>query len=286
VTVLVTFLVMWLAGLAFDLMTLGGIAAAIGLVIDDAIVVVENIYTHLERGGSRLDALHDAISEITVPIIGSTITPVVVFLPLTLLTGFAGVFFRSLALTMAVALLTSLVLALSFTPVLAGRFVRRRSKSNEEGGGSEDKNAAFDSDERFHPRHRLLNAVSRRYEWLLDKSLTHRWLVLGACALTVIGSVLIYHWLGSWDLPAFEEGAFVLDYRAPAGASLVENNRILEKVEKLLESTDEVESYSRRTGLELGLAVTEPNTGDFLVKLKPKRKRSTEDVESDLRKEI
>jgi len=116
VTVLVTFLAMWLAGLSFDLMTLGGVAAAIGLVIDDAIVVVENIYTHMSRGQSRRAAVQSAISEITVPIIGSTITPVVVFLPLTLLTGVTGVFFRSLALTMAVALLTSLVLALFFTP--------------------------------------------------------------------------------------------------------------------------------------------------------------------------
>ena len=116
VTMLVTFLAMWLAGLSFDLMTLGGVAAAIGLVIDDAIVVVENIYTHMSRGQSRREAVQSAVSEITVPIIGSTITPVVVFLPLTLLTGVTGVFFRSLALTMAVALLTSLVLALRSLP--------------------------------------------------------------------------------------------------------------------------------------------------------------------------
>src|ERR1700752_4120391 len=129
VTVLVTFLAMWLAHLSFDLITLGGVAAAIGLVIDDAIVVVENIYTHMSRGQSRREAVQSAVSEITVPIIGSTITPVVVFLPLTLLTGVTGVFFRSLALTMSVALLTSLVLALTFTPVLAQRFVRAKSEN-------------------------------------------------------------------------------------------------------------------------------------------------------------
>jgi multidrug efflux pump subunit AcrB len=136
VTILVTFLAMYLVGLSFDLMTLGGVAAAIGLVIDDAIVVVENIYTHLLQGESRHVAVQKAISEITVPIIGSTITPVVVFLPLTLLTGVTGVFFRSLALTMAVALITSLVLALTFTPVLAERFVRVREKKSHEELGS------------------------------------------------------------------------------------------------------------------------------------------------------
>src|SRR5260370_1178119 len=130
VTVLATCLAMYLAGLSFDLMTLGGVAAAIGLVIDDAIVVVENIYTHMARGQPRRQAVQDAISEITVPIIGSTITPVVVFLPLTLLTGVTGSFFRSLALTMAVALLSSLVFALSFTPVLAERFVKAKRRED------------------------------------------------------------------------------------------------------------------------------------------------------------
>src|SRR5205085_12600662 len=104
---------------------------------DDAIVVVENIYTHMARGQGRREAVRSAISEITVPIIGSTVTPVVVFLPLTILTGVTGVFFRSLALTMAVALLTSLVLALSFTPVLAERFVKAKRGAREGGGGGE-----------------------------------------------------------------------------------------------------------------------------------------------------
>src|SRR5215831_6276262 len=139
VTIFVTFLVMWLANLSFDLMTLGGVAAAIGLVIDDAIVVVENIYTHMARGQSRVEAVQSAVSEITIPIIGSTVTPVVVFLPLALLTGVTGSFFRSLALTMAVALLTSLVLALSFTPVLAERFIRpKRVHGDEDSGRSSE----------------------------------------------------------------------------------------------------------------------------------------------------
>src|SRR6266542_985748 len=134
VTILVTFLAMWLARLSFDLMTMGGVAASIGLLIDNAIVVVENIYTHVARGQSRREAVKSAVSEITVPLIGSTVTPVVVFLPLTLLTGVTGVFFRSLALTMSVALLTSLVLALSFTPVLAEFFmkVRRHQRGEAE----------------------------------------------------------------------------------------------------------------------------------------------------------
>ena len=279
VTVLVTFLAMWLVGLSFDLMTLGGVAAAIGLVIDDAIVVVENIYTHLARGQTRREAVEAAVSEITVPIIGSTITPVVVFLPLTLLTGVTGVFFRSLALTMAVALLTSLVLALSFTPVLAERFVKAGKRDGGAGEGRHD-------EEEEEQGGRFLRAVIRRYEWVLGHALDNRWVVLLIMAGVLAGSYLLYRGLGSEFLPAFDEGAFVLDYIAPAGSSLDETDRMLRHVEQMLKETPEVESYSRRTGLQLGLSITEPNTGDFLVKLKDSRERSTEEVESDLRGEI
>jgi CzcA family heavy metal efflux pump len=270
VTVLVTFLAMWLTRLSFDLMTLGGLAAAIGLVIDDAIVVVENIYTHISAGQSRREAVQSAVSEITVPIIGSTITPVVVFLPLTLLTGVTGVFFRSLALTMSVALLTSLVLALAFTPVLAERFVK--VKETESGG------------EESHGR--FLGAIIRRYESVLGIALDKRWLVVLTIVLVLAGSYLLYRSLGSEFLPEFDESAFVLDYLAPAGSSLQETDRMLKQIEELLLKTPEVDSYSRRTGLEMGLFVTEPNTGDFAVKLKPGHKRSTEEVIAELRDEI
>jgi len=275
VTVLVTFLAMWLARLSFDLMTLGGVAAAIGLVIDDAIVVVENIYTHVSRGQSRREAVQSAVSEITVPIIGSTITPVVVFLPLTLLTGVTGVFFRSLALTMSVALLTSLVLALAFTPVLAERFVKGEP-AGAPGGESEQ--------EETHGR--FLGAIIRRYESVLAVALDNRWLVVATIVFVLAGSYLLYRRLGTDFLPEFDESAFVLDYIAPPGSSLAETDRMLKHVEELLMNTGEIESYSRRTGLEMGLFVTEPNTGDFAVKLKQGHKRSTEDVIAELRDQI
>ncbi|MDX6613566.1 MAG: hypothetical protein QOD75_2752 [Blastocatellia bacterium] len=283
VTVLATFLAMWLAGLSFNLMTLGGVAAAIGLVIDDAIVVVENIYAHLARGQSRREAVASAVSEITIPIVGSTVTPVVVFLPLTLLTGVTGVFFRSLALTMAVALLTSLVLALFFTPVLAERFVRIKRKPGEENDDGADELAVSIREEK---QGRLLGGIIRRYEWVLGHSLDNRWLVIAIMAAVLAGSYLLYRSLGSEFLPAFDESAFVLDYQAPPGASLAETDRMLRHVEALLLRTPEVESYSRRTGLELGLFITEPNTGDFAVKLKPGHKRKTDEVEAELRSKI
>jgi CzcA family heavy metal efflux pump len=263
VTVLVTFVAMWLVGLSFDLMTLGGVAAAIGLVIDDAIVVVENIYTHVARGEARAEAVRKGVSEIAAPIVGSTITPVVVFLPLALLTGVTGVFFRSLALTMSVALLTSLVLALTFTPVLAEMMVHEVQNEGQ-------------------ARVPVLHGA---YEWLLDHALRHRKLVLLIVAIVAVLSFVVYRSLGSEFLPQFDEHGFILDYVAPPGASLDETDRMLHHVERMLKETPEVESYSRRTGLQLGLSgVTEPNTGDFAVMVK--ESASTEDVVSGLRKKI
>jgi multidrug efflux pump subunit AcrB len=295
VTVLVTFLAMWLAGLSFDLMTLGGVAAAIGLVIDDAIVVVENIHTHLALGQSRREAVQRAVSEITIPIIGSTITPVVVFLPLTLLTGVTGVFFRSLALTMAVALLTSLVLALSFTPVLAERFVKAKRRTSEASPPTNREEEDWPAEEReFRAEEKeeeeeiggVLGAIIRRYESVLQYSLDNRWLVIVVVLAVALGSFVLYRFLGSEFIPEFDESAFILDYLAPSGASLQETDRILQHVEQLIREVPEVESYSRRTGLELGLFITEPNKGDVAVKLKPGHARTTQEVMSDLRKEI
>src|SRR5205085_1691463 len=225
-----------------------------------------NIYADGTAGENRVTAVNRALAEISGPIISSTITPVVVFLPLTLLTGVTGVFFRSLALTMAVALLTSLVLALFFTPVLAQRFVSSAKIKHSDDG---------------------LKPVLHLYERTLEISLRHSRLVLLGIAALLLLSYGMYRLLGSEFLPEFDEGGFILDYVAPPGASLAETNRMLLHVERLLKETPDVESFSRRTGLQLGLAgVTEPNTGDFAVKMKTSRNRATATVIDDVRGEI
>jgi CzcA family heavy metal efflux pump len=273
ITVLITIVAMRLAGLGFNLMTLGGLAASIGLVIDDAIVVVEAIYVKVAQGVPRVQAVQTAIGEIFRPLLGSTLTPVVVFVPLAFLDGIAGVFFRALALTMVVALVTSLVLALTLTPSLAASLIRNRVRSsasaqehigNDEGGF-------------------VLRRVLRVYTAAVRGALRFRWLALLACGLVFGGGIFIYSNLGSDFLPAMDEGGFVIDYIMPYGTSLTETSRQLNQAEAILRTTPEVESYSRRTGARLALAIAEPNTGDFLVKLRPDRKRRTDDVISELR---
>ena len=268
-TIAVTFIALKLLNQTFNLMTLGGMAAAVGLVIDDAIVVVENIVLHRDSGQSRAEAIRSAIREIRVPLIGSTLTPIVVFLPLISITGVTGVFFSALAVTVGTALLTSLALALTWTPTLSHIFIRKRH-----GGEAAE--------------HRgVPNWLFRPYEGLLRFVLEHS-VILVLFVVGLIGaSYYCYKSLGSDLLPAMDEGGFILDYIMPAGSSLQETNRVINHVERILRATPEVESTSRRTGLQLGLAaVTEANTGDIAVKLKRNRKRAGDEVIADVRAKI
>ena len=312
VTVAVTILFLWIIGETFNLMTLGGLAAAIGLVIDDAIVVVENIAVHRDQGQSRIDAVRLALREISTPLVFSTITPVVVFLPLIATSGVTGTFFRALAVTMTAALLTSLALAVTFTPSLSLTFLRAkkthapsqsgsrfwdffsRRKKADQSLGLREAASTYDAEPK-HPQaehegheagpfmRRVLAVHARVLNWALARPLA-----LGiACGALIVGTYFGYNALGSDLLPAMDEGAFVLDYFTPAGTSLAETNRILTHVEKILHDTPEVTITSRRTGLQLGLAaVTEANTGDFTVRLKSDRDRPIDDVMADIRDRI
>ena len=273
VTVSVTFVALWLIGESFNLMTLGGLAAAIGLVIDDAIVVVENIVMHRDHGEDRVEAVRKALREITTPLIGSTITPVVVFLPLIVVTGVTGSFFRALAITMTASLLTSLVLALTWTPGLSLVLLRER----RDGDPAHEQHATGGFMTSILRVHRAV------LDWALAKPL---WLGI-ACLVLVVATYFGYKALGSDLLPEMDEGGFVLDYIMPAGSSLSETNRVLDHVEHIIREQPEVESTSRRTGLQMGFAaVTEANTGDFTVKLKSKRKRGIDDIMADVRSDI
>ncbi len=275
VAVLMAIVCMRLFHMSFNLMTLGGIAACIGVVIDDAIVMVENIAVHLNMGQAPNEAARSAIEELTPALIGSTLTPIVVFVPLVFLGGITAVFFRALALTMVASLLASLILALVFTPVLAAWLLKPTGR------------AALNLDEAEQAGEgRWMRWLAGRYERALGWCLAQpRFIALLTVAI-LAGAGGLYWNLGSGFLPEMDEGAFVLDYRTPAGTSLLETDRLLRNIEKHLADTPEIESYSRRTGARLALAIAEPNTGDFLIKLKRDRHRSLDDVTSELREKI
>ena len=299
VTIMVTFIALKVLGQTFNLMTLGGLAAAVGLVIDDAIVVVENIVLHRDMGQTRLEAIRSALKEITVPLIGSTITPVVVFIPLIVITGVTGVFFRALAVTMTVSLLTSLVLAVSWTPTLSQYFIKGRrghdgaedaetpthEPESEALSGNDEARKMLAAEEK-HLSGFFLRIVNFHEHWLRRALERPLFLILFSVAL-IVAAYVCYTFSGSDLLPEMDEGGFTIDYIMPAGSSLAETNRVVSHVEQMLREVPEVESTSRRTGLQLGLAaVTEANTGDILVKLKAKRDRDIEEIMADIRADI
>jgi CzcA family heavy metal efflux pump len=274
-TMAITVFLMSLIGQSFNLMTLGAMAIAIGLVIDDAVVITENIARHLALGASRAAAIRAAVQELIWPVTTSTITTVVVFLPLGLLQGVVGQFFATLATTLTIAVLVSLGLALTIIPLLAEQFVTPH--------------------EAMAASHGLLARVQRGvdrlgpwYERALASTLHHPRRVALA-ALVLVGAGLgLWRFVGTGFLPEIDEGAFVLDYFTPGGTALAETNREVGIAERLLAATPEIAGTSRRTGAELGLFATEQNRGDIVARLRApsERSRTIFEVMDDVRAKI
>ncbi|MDB4911921.1 MAG: acriflavin resistance protein [Gemmatimonadetes bacterium] len=281
-TLAITVGIMARLGQTFNLMTLGAMAIAIGLVIDDAIVITENIVRHMRLTHDRAHAVREAMQELIWPVTTSTLTTVVVFAPLSLLTGVVGQFFSALSITLSVAVLVSLVLAITIIPLLAESFLK-------EAGPEADAAAP-------PPRSVIgrigasisgaLDGLADRYERSLGATLHHpRALIAGALGLLVVG-FLIQRVVGSGFLPEMDEGAFVIDYFTPGGTPLEESDRLVTIAERILASEPEVASTSRRLGAELGLFATEQNRGDIAVRLKSARSRSSQEVIDDVRVKI
>ncbi len=254
-------------GGSLNLMSLGGIAIAIGLIIDDAVVIIENIYRHLGLGEPPEIAADAAVRELLGPVVGSTATTLVVFLPLSLLEGVIGEFFKALCLTLGVSVLLSLVYALTIIPLLSLRFLS--------------------SPARRPASEKFMAPVNRGYDKAVRWALRRRRIVVGAALASAGLAVLLYTQLQTGFLPEMDEGGYILDYLLPSGTSLQESDAILRKIEKRIAAMPATQAFSRRTGAEMGLYVTQQNTGDVLVKLKPaSERRSIYGVMNDLRGQI
>jgi len=260
--VIPTFFFMRLFGGTINQMSMGGLAVAIGLVIDDAVVVVENIHRRAHEGA---EGIVNAVTELMGPLVSSTMTTVVVFAPLSLLSGVPGQFFRALSLSLTVAVLLSLALSVTVVPLLARWEFRDRAIPEEREG-----------------------RLDQTYRDWLEWTLRHRSVAVLAAVLLAATTVFLFYSTPTGFLPPADEGGFVVDYLTPAGSALEETDRQVRAVEKVIAETPEVASYSRRTGSELGLFATAQNTGDILVRLKPRsdRSRSSEEVISDLRPKL
>jgi len=265
-TILITFAVMSAMGMTFNMMTLGGLAAGIGLFIDDAIVMIEAIH-RAHAGGTGVEAsVQNALAELTRPLIASTATVVVVFLPLVFLSGVTGVFFRALAFTLGGGLAVSLLLALYFTPALEVAVARWRRAGRGPG--------------------RLYRLVQSGYLLSVRPFLRFPVLALMVAAASLAAAAMFYQTVGSDYLPELDEGAFILDYTTPRGSTLADTEVLLAKIEQVLKTTPEVAAFSRRTGTQLGFFLTESNRGDISVRLRSKRARGIDEITDSVRRRI
>ncbi|HKT61179.1 MAG TPA: efflux RND transporter permease subunit [Gemmatimonadales bacterium] len=263
-TVAITMLGLDLAGDSLNLMSLGGLAVAIGIIIDDAVVVVENIERRLALHPDQppAEVVRSGTDEIFGPVAGSTLTTVVVFAPLGLLTGVVGEFFRSFAIALAVAVLLSLVLAMTLIPAVVAQWASQAERAERQVAPGRH----------LLPRLRL-RPLEERYARGIAWMLGHRGVAVGACVGLLALGYGLTRVIGTGFLPEMDEGGFILDYWAPPGAALSETDRQVRILEGILLADPAVQAFTRRTGSELGFAATSPNRGDFTVLLKPRGQR-------------
>lgn len=276
---------------SFNIMTLGGMAAAVGLIVDDSVVMLEHIMRRLaevsgdkasqpgtseniisvkptDETSSNHTVIISGAMEMARPLWGSSLATLVVFVPLAFLSGVAGGFFKALALTMSASLAISFIFAMFAVPLLANALLTRKAAAKLETSGP------------------LLARLHHAYGRFMTKFLGSPWLVMPLIIVLIAVGYLAYYNLGTGFMPRMDEGGFILDYKALPGTSLTETDRILRQVEKIIEKTPEVDSYSRRTGLALGGSITEANEGDFFVHLKSLPRRDIETVMAEVRTSV
>ena len=262
ITLCLTLVVLYAIGQTLNIMTLGAIAAAIGLIIDDAIVVVEQIHrTHEEHPDeSSLTLVQKAIKYLFPAMIGSSLSTIVIFLPFILMSGVAGAYFKVMTNTMIITLVCSFFVTWLLLPVIYLLFSRRKRKSEKPHEVKEQKWVGF----------------------FIRKSFIS-FIIIGVLIAAVI---FVFPNLQTGFLPQMDEGSIVLDYTSPPGTSLEETDRMLQQIEKIIIYHPDVAAYSRRTGTQMGFFITEPNTGDYLIQLKKDHSKSTDEVINDLRQQI
>ncbi len=268
VTLCLTLIVLYAMGYTFNIMTLGAIAAAIGLIIDDAIVVVEQIHrTHEEHPEEPTPILlQKAIDYLFPAMVGSSISTIVIFIPFFLMSGVAGAYFTVLTNTMIITLVCSFFVTWIGLPVIYSILTFRKKQTSAK--------------EKKEVVHHV-----KKQQWV-KWFILRPWLSIIVAGAFIAIIVIIPKLLDTGFLPEMDEGSIVLDYTSPPGTSLEETDRMLKEIEKIIVKEPNVETYSRRTGTQMGFFITEPNTGDYLIQLKKKRDQTTDEVISDLRHKI
>lgn len=265
VTICLTMVILYATGATFNIMTLGAIAAAIGLIIDDAIVIVEQIHrTHEEFPQENSKTLvQKAVNYLLKAMVGSSLSTIVIFLPFMLMSGVAGAYFKVMTNTMIITLVSSFFVTWLLLPVIYLFLSKKKTSEKKE--------------EVYH------EVKERKWVGFFIRKPLFSYLFM---ALLVVITALIIPNISTGFLPDMDEGSIILDYNSPPGTSLQETDRELREVEKIIKANPQVEAYSRRTGTQMGFFITEPNRGDYLINLKKDRTQTTAEVTDDIRAKI
>jgi CzcA family heavy metal efflux pump len=264
-----TVLLLYVLKMSFNIMTLGGLAAAVGLIIDDTIVMAEHIFRRVREQRAKVPkaVVLGAAAEFTRPLVGSSAATIIIFAPLAFLSGVTGAFFKALSLTMAASLIISFLIGWIVLPIILTRLLSPR-------------------DAVLGDRGRLTQGVHHIYRRFMLRLLRAPALVILAILPLILAGCLAFKNVQSGFMPTMDEGGFIIDYRTPPGTSLTETDRLMRQVEAILRSLPEVETYSRRTGLGLGGDLNEANQGDFFVRLKSGPRRDISEVMDEVRSRV
>ena len=260
VSLSLTLIVLDAVGYTFNIMTLGAVAAAIGLMIDDVVIIIEQIHKIREENDDKPMGwvAGEAIGHLFPAMIGSSLSTLVIFIPFILMTGVAGAYFQVMAFSMMIALAASFLVTWLLVPVLSILFTKKKSLKRK-----------------HEPKTKWIHSV-------LGKPI----IGIAFMVLCIVIIVLIPSKLPSGFLPEMDEGSIVLDYNSPAGTTLEETDRMLQIVNGILDTQPEVEAYSARLGTQMGFFITEPNRGDYLIKLRDKRSTTTTEVSDEIRRRV
>lgn len=283
ISIIVTFVVMYFSGITLNLISLGGLALGIGMLVDNSIVVLENIYHHRELGLNGMEAASVGANEVTLAIAASTLTTVAVFLPIVFVKGLAGILFKEMSLTITFSLLSSLIVAITIVPLLSSRLIKVTAAEEKKQGFLA---RIFDGMDRFY------NSVDEKYGKLLAWALGHRKIVIFAIVALLVISVAAVPLVGTEFFPETDEGSISINVEYPLGTKVEKTDELVKSIERIVASIPEVQMYSSQVGTDTTKSfLGTTGSGEIAsmdVRLVPvsERKRSTKDVAEEIRQKI
>ncbi|MGB9812921.1 MAG: efflux RND transporter permease subunit [Thermovenabulum sp.] len=283
ISIIATFVVMYFSGITLNLISLGGLALGIGMLVDSSIVVLENIYHHRELGLNGMEAASVGASEVTLAIVASTLTTVAVFLPIVFVKGLAGVVFKEMSLTITFSLMSSLIVAITIVPLLSSRLVKVTPAEEKKEGFLA---RIFDGMDRFY------NSVDEKYGKLLAWALGHRKIVILAIVVLLVISIMAVPLVGTEFFPETDEGRISISVEYPLGTKVEKTDELVKSIENIVASIPEVQMYSSQVGTDTKRSfLGAGGSGEIAsmdVRLVPvsERKRSTKDVVEEIRQKI